>query len=313
MVLSPRSLAYARGGLASLLRNSIQPVHLDLITDSVADKTLLADEMAGLCRTDCHSWSVYAKGDLTGYEADAFARYPNVRAFRNGHPCWRKITDPVLLSREGEEMVLLDPDLYFPNRFSFEPTPQRGLLLMWQEPNCLYPPSVVSTAMREGIPLARHVDIGVAQWRAPVDLEWLEWLLDKLVVEQLPRAMHIEAIIWSALAMRLGGGYLAPKQWCCWRRSQTKRVLHKLGVPGWCLLRSEPFSGMKCFHAGGQAKNWVAQATERGWMDAGNLLDQPCQIRPFVELTPHLYQREQRVKHWLRRVGYYRVFQSAWQ
>ncbi len=64
-------------------------------------------------------------------------------------------------------MVLLDPDLYFPNTFRFEPTPEQGILLMWQRPNCLLPHKTVRAAMDAGIPLARHVDIGVAQWRGP--------------------------------------------------------------------------------------------------------------------------------------------------
>ena len=50
------------------------------------------------------------------------------------------MTDPLLLSRPGEEMLLLDPDLYFPNRFLFEATPSNGLSLMWQRPN-LPPPT----------------------------------------------------------------------------------------------------------------------------------------------------------------------------
>jgi hypothetical protein len=47
------------------------------------------------------------------------------------------ITDPLLLSCEDGEMVVLDPDIYFPNKFCFEATLNQGLLLMWQKPNCL--------------------------------------------------------------------------------------------------------------------------------------------------------------------------------
>jgi len=166
MVLSPRSLSYARDALESLFRNSVETLHLRLITDSPQDKEELSETMAALdSRT--HRWTVYAEQDMVAREDALFAEHSNLRAFRRGHPCWRKITDPLLLSDSGEELVLLDPDLYFPNRFQFEQTPQSGLLLMWQRPNCLYPPDVVRTAIDAGFRLAHHVDIGVAsRWWA---------------------------------------------------------------------------------------------------------------------------------------------------
>src|SRR5258708_28942032 len=109
-----------------------------------------------------------------------FARSPKIVSFRRGHPCWRKVTDPSLLSREGEEMIVLDPDIYFPNRFCFEESLHSGLLLMWQKPSCLLPASVVDNATRAGIPLAHHTAIGEAQWQMPIELALLDSLLDKL-------------------------------------------------------------------------------------------------------------------------------------
>ena len=153
--------------------------------------------------------------------------------------------------------MLLDPDLYFPNRFQFEETPQSGLLLMWQRPNCLYPPDVVSSAINKGIRLAHHVDIRVAHWRAAADLDWLDWLIGELGGLSLPRIMHVEAIVWAALAMQVGGGYLDPSYWKCWRRSPAKRVRIKLGASGTRILRSEPWGDLKCFHAGGEVKKWL--------------------------------------------------------
>jgi hypothetical protein len=311
MVLSPRSLGYASYALESLFRNSVEPIHLHLITDSFADREILTRKMTEDQKTGGHAWSVFTKEDLKEREAASFADYPKLRAFRDGHPCWRKITDPVLLSGAGDEMIVLDPDIYFPNRFTFETTLSEGLLLMWQKPNCLFPPAIVHGAMRQNIRLARHVDIGVAHWRAPVDLDWIEWLLDRLGSANFPRLMHIEAIVWAAIGMRIGGGYLPPDLWHCWHRSQPKRVLLKVGVSGRNVLRHEPFAKMKCFHAGGEAKNWIAGAEERGSLEGGNLLNQQGEILPFVELTPNLYRWEQRVKTCLKRLGYYNVFQSA--
>ena len=207
-------------------------------------------------------------------------------------------------------MILLDPDLYFPNRFQFEQTPETGLLLMWQKPCCLFPPEVVQTAIRAKVPLAHHVDIGVAHWRGPVDLEWLNWLIGALGAPHLPHSMHVEAIVWAAIAMRIGGGYLDPRFWVCWHRTQYKRVLRKLGVPGTFILGRENLAGAKCFHAGGEAKWWLPDAYERGMLDQNAELVEPSPMIPFVELTPAEYNSLQRNRRWLRRLGYYAVFQS---
>src|SRR6202043_1626974 len=130
----------------------------------------------------------------------------------------------------------------------------------WELPSCLLAADVVNNAMSAGIALAHHTDIGVAQWKMPVDLAWLDWLLGKLGSPNLPHSMHVESIVWAALAMRMGGGYLDPAKWVCWHRTQYKRVLVKLGVPGVSILKQEPFAEMKCFHAGGEAKWWLPSA-----------------------------------------------------
>jgi hypothetical protein len=314
MVISPVSLSYAHFSLESLFLNSAEPVHLHLITDSSADKDKLIEELTLRQNPAGHRCSVFAEDELADREASLFASYPNIRLFRHGHPCWRKITDPVLLSagseNDAEEMILLDPDIYFPNRFRFETTPRTGVLLMWQKPNCLMPSETVRAAMQKGIRLAHHVDIGVGAWRAPVNLDWLEWLLARLDIRSLRRYMHVEAIVWSALAMRIGGGYLDPQLWHCWHRSQPKRVLRKLGVAGVSLLRTEDFSAMKCFHAGGEAKWWLAEARQKGVLDQGEDLTMPGPILPFEELMPNSYRREQRMKDVLQRLGYYSVFRT---
>ncbi|MDU1804888.1 MAG: hypothetical protein E6813_15730, partial [Bradyrhizobium sp.] len=48
MVLSPRSLPYARLALRSLLRNSVEPFTLTLITDGPDDVRQLREELEGL-------------------------------------------------------------------------------------------------------------------------------------------------------------------------------------------------------------------------------------------------------------------------
>jgi hypothetical protein len=310
MVLSPRSLSYAKDALESLFNNSVEDLHLHLITDSISDKTELSEAIAAI-DAKAHRWTVYSEGDLASREAEVFGEHENLRAFRRGHPCWRKITDPLLVSAPGEEMVLLDPDLYFPNKFKFEPTPQSGLLLMRQGPNCLFPPEVVKTAIDGGIRLAHHVDIGVAHWRASADLSWLDWLIGRLSGKQLPRIMHVEAIVWAALAMRVGGGHLDPAYWKCWHRSPVKRVMTKLGVSGSHILKSEAWSSLKCFHAGGEAKWWLHAARKNGLLEGKSIHTEPGRVIPFVELTPAHYAREIAFKRVLQAVGYYQIFRTA--
>jgi hypothetical protein len=310
MVLSPRSLSYSRGALESLFSNSLEPIQLRLITDSKQDKEELS-EAVNVIDVGPHQWAVYSEEDLDDREAAIFAGHDNLRAFRRGHPCWRKITDPLLLSDPGAELVLLDPDLYFPNRFQFEETPQSGLLLMWQQPNCLYPPEVVNSAINKGIRLAHHVDIGVAHWRAAADLDWLDWLIGELGGSSLPRIMHVEAIVWAALAMQIGGGYLDPSYWKCWRRSPAKRVRIKLGASGTRILSSEPWGDLKCFHAGGEAKKWLQSVRDLGLLDSHATHSMPGRMFPFMELTPADYARERALKQVLQSLGFYHIFHSA--
>jgi hypothetical protein len=310
MVLSPRSLPYARLALASLFNNAEEPFELVLVTDSATDKQVLLDEVGTLeaGRFSKQRFAVFSEADLETREAEIFARYPNIKAFRRGHPCWRKVTDPILLSGGGQEMIVLDPDIYFPNRFCFEETLKDGLLLMWQKPSCLLPANVVDNAMRSGISLAHHTDIGVAQWTMPVDLAWLDWLLGKLGSPNLPRSMHVESIVWAALAMRMGGGYLDPSAWLCWRRTQFKRVARKLGTSGSAILRGEPWADIKCFHAGGEAKWWLSEAKNKGFLDSREVKSRKLSPLPFEELTPQVFAGIERRRLWLTRSGYYSLF-----
>ena len=312
MVLSPRSLSYASLALKSLFRNAAEPIHISLITDFIADTHRLTDELSklDLVGFSGRPWSVFGASELDEREDAEFAGFDNLRSFRRGHPCWRKITDPLLLTTEGQEMILLDPDLYFPNRFRFERTPEKGLLLMWQKPCCLIPPEVVQTAIRAKVPLAHHVDIGVAHWRSPVDLEWLNWLIGTLGAPHLSNSMHVEAIVWAAIAMRIGGGYLDPRVWVCWHRTQYKRMLRRLGAPGTFMLGLENLAGVKCFHAGGEAKWWLPDGYERGMLDQNGNIVEPSSIMPFLELTPTEYNSLQRNRRWLRRLGYYAAFRQ---
>lgn len=310
MLLSPRSLGYARDAVDSLFRHSMETIHLHLVTDSAQDKLELSEAVSQL-NAKHHQWTVYAEDDLSDREEQIFGQYANLRAFRRGHPCWRKITDPLLLSEPGAELVLLDPDLYFPNRFKFEETPKNGLLLMWQKPSCLLPPEVVRAAMGNNIPLAHHVDIGVAHWRADADLDWMDWLIGKLGGSSLPRIMHVEAIVWAAVAMRVGGGHLDPGYWKCWHRTQLKRIKKKLGVSGLHILSSEPWREIKCFHAGGEAKWWLHEARDKGMLDGHKEQIHAGQIIPFVELTPAHYERDQAMKRVLQALGYYQIFRAA--
>src|SRR5262249_12105586 len=125
MVLSPNALLYASLALKSLFSNAGELIHLSLITDSESDKERLSAELSALKNFGggADRRSVFSAADLDEREDVQFAKFKHLRSFRRGHPCWRKVTDPLLLAEAGQEMILLDPDLYFPNRFRFEPTP----------------------------------------------------------------------------------------------------------------------------------------------------------------------------------------------
>lgn len=311
-VLSARSLPYAKHAIASLFAHSLEPLSLFLITDSEADKHEIRQCVAAISVGEQHTWSVHSQAEADERAEDVLARYPSVHQFRLGHPCWRKLTDPMLFSGPHDEMVILDPDLYFPNRFSFERTPESGhLLLMWQPPSCLLPHEVVMSAYRSGIKLAHHVDIGVAQISNSIDLDWFEWLIVHLGGKDIPRAMHVEAIIWAAMAMRVGGGYLNPRHWYCWRYRQWKRVALRLGTSGEALLRLEDFSSTKCFHASGVAKWWIEKACEHGIFPEPASLTESSQAAPFEELTLTEYESDQRLKRLIRKLGYYRFMKPG--
>lgn len=312
VILSSNSLAYARKGFESLFQNAIEDIDLFLLTDTEADKQKLEDAISQIPNPRGHGVRVYDQTDAEERAQSMWARYPALLEFRHGHPCWHKVTDPLLYSTAGEEMIVLDPDLFFPNRFSFEPTPEKGVVTMWQRPSCLFPDSVVRETYAKGFRLAHHVDIGVAHMKEPIDLEWFNWFIEAIGGKHLPtHIMHIEAICWAALAMKMGGGYLDPDKWRCYQSSHWKRLALKLGSSSSRLLEMEDMKQLKCFHAGGKAKWWIVQDQNFNYKDRGQTWDQAVPLRPFVEMTEGRYKAEQSLKGLLRRTGYYSLINSS--
>jgi hypothetical protein len=311
-VLSAKALPYFKVCFESLIANSLDPLDISLITDSAEDKVELVENLSSYQDLKNHIFKVFDKEEMDVKAGVQFLQLNNIATFRNGHPCWRKITDPMLLAKPGEEMVLLDPDLYFPNKFTFETTPESQLLLMWQPPSCLQPHESVLAAFNASVTLAHHVDIGVAQWRRPADLTWLDWLLEQLGGENIPNSMFVEAIVWSAIGMKYGGGHLNRKHWRCWYNSHWKRILIKRGFPLTRLLQMENLSQIKCLHATGPCKWWVKEAYEAGLLTSNNRFDKTLKIKPFEELTPRWYQLERDVKGLLKKMGYYSFINPKW-
>lgn len=307
-VMSARSLPYARFAISSLLANSCESLNLTFVTDEESDRVDIVKALAEVHQPAQHAIAIRIKAEIDDLAREQWAGLPNLTQFREGHPCWRKITDPLLLAKDDEEMIILDPDLYFPNRFEFEATPQSGVLLMWQPPSCLLPDDTVMNAYRQHLKLAHHVDIGVAHARKNLDLAWLDKAIGKLADgKPLPRAMHVEAIVWAAIAMKEGGAYLDPELWHCYRNSQWKRAALKLGVSGESLLRTENFSAMKCFHGGGPAKWWIPGFLDAKQMPAARELPAQARFNGFEELTAHEYEAGQRLKRIARKLGYYKL------
>lgn len=311
-VLSARSLPYAKLAFSSLDDRCIEPFEITIITDSADDQRLIEEEVAPLASAPAvkarRVWRVVDKAAADERAAHVYEHHPGLQTFRNGHPCWRKITDPVLFAGPGEEMIVLDPDLYFPNDFDFEPTPRTGIALMWQRPHCLLPPQCVEAAMKGGFPLAHHTDIGVAQLRNDLDLDWLQALVETLGGPAIPRMMHVESIVWAAMAMARGGHYLDPALWHCWENAHWKRLALKLQLPGERLLGIEPFASIKCFHGGGKAKWWVPRRIALLGPDVPRRVVGPGRTPSFTALTAKAYADRERLKRIAAQVGYYRIF-----
>jgi hypothetical protein len=303
--LAASSLPYASLCIRSLAANLDGYEAIHLLTDSPGDQEQLQQAFGGLKRI-----KVQLSDELWEGGGNSMRKYAGLEKLRKGHPCWRKLTDPMLLAREGDEVVIVDPDVYFVRRLSFEKVGDGTLRLMWQKPNCLLPFSVVQAAFAKGIPMADHVDIGIAQYRSPLDLEWLNWLVGSL--GEMPRVMHVEAILWSCLAMRMGGGYLNPDRWLCWANTQWKRVLKKAGATPERMLNAEDFRSCVAFHAGGTAKMWLAAP------GAGELLEQlsalpggkplaAATVRPFVPFTKEKFEWLRNRGRVLKAMGYYKL------
>ena len=313
IVLSSRSMPYASRCIRTLLDNCLENVKLTLITDDPEDKTEIEKQVKLICKGREKQWTVYSKIELDDLAKEKFGAYQGYLKFRDGHPCWRKITDPLILADKDEELIILDPDLYFPNKFTFEPTLMSGVQLMYQGPNCLLPPEAVEQTFSLCGTLVDHVDIGIAQLRSgSVDMQWLDWLVSSMESEKYTNYMHIEAIVWSAIAQKIGGGYFNAKAWRCWQRGQVKRVLIALGVKGHQLIRLEPLSKIKCIHVSGPSKWWVDEAESKGTLkEQGHKYDQPTGIVGYIELTKQKFQRMQKMKDTFRKLGYYKLTKSG--
>jgi len=308
--LGASSLPYASICIRSLADKLLGDQHIHLLTDSPQDRIQLQEAFADIARIQVH-WS----DELWAGPGNAMRRFPGIVRLRDGHPCWRKLTDPMLLARDGDEVVVIDPDVYFFRPFVFEPLGDASLRLMWQRANCLLPYSVVEAAFTRDISLADHVDIGIAQYRAPLDLEWLDWAITTLGT--LPtNVMHVEAVLWSSLAMRMGGGYLDSTLWRCWENSQFKRIRRKLGATPAQMLALEDFSRAIAFHAGGTAKYWLAAPGSEEQIKYFSTLPSTGTasgkaLQPFVPFTAKKFEWLKNRARWLDALGYYRFVGAA--
>lgn len=299
-VFGARALRYAKPCLLSLLRNCIDPVQLTIITDSSDDadtinSALASPEADGRIR-------VFTAADSDERAKIHYAGLDNVAWFRSGHPCWRKITDTVLFSEPNVEQILIDPDVYFPNRFRFDRTPQTGVLLMRQKPNCLFPPNAVRATFRAGYSLADKTDIGIAQLVQPIDGQWLDQFVATVGRENLPAwSMHIESIVWAAWAMRAGGGYLNPAIWKCWHNAYWKRAAIKFGMVPWRAVADERFQDYNCFHATGPAKDMLLSLLTRAAIPCSESHFPPTLNSPFLPYSRVSFEFDRFIKGLFRR------------
>ncbi|PQO45974.1 hypothetical protein [Blastopirellula marina] len=308
--MNSRSIAYAQICLNSLLQNSLDPLHLVVIGDDDND----AQKVQSFCDTlvplvpSQHKIDVIGKSAIDKIATSALDRYPLTRMFREGHPCWRKLTDPLLLA-QSDELIVIDPDVFFPNIFQFPKTPNNGVLLMWQSSNCLHPPDAVRTAFTVGLALADHTDIGVCQFqRGSVTLQLLESILGSFGDFDFPRSAHIESIIWAAIALEIGGGYLAPNRWICWNHSLYKRIAIRLGANPSSYLQGLNLSEAYCLHLGGKIKTFAPNAFSDYKFGEQPLDAYDSATAPFQPYSISKFERKMRTRQLIRAAGFYAVF-----
>ena len=309
MCMGSFALPYAEKAISSLLQNVLEPVELTILTDGADDKAKVVEAISQHSFPEGRTWRAFSEEECAAEAERQWADYPALRKFRAGHPCWRKISDPLLFTEGSDEIIVLDPDLYFPGPFTFEPTPEEGILLMWQRNNCLFPPEAVWRVFEKGYKLANHVDIGAAQLRGDtIDLQWFSDFVTDLQTEEFEQFMHIEAIFWAALGMTVGGGYYDKDAWFCWQRGQLKRVAVALGLPGPMTLGYEPIEAAKCAHLSGPSKWWMAELNRSGKLrERMEAMDAPTPVTPFIELTEENYASEQKRKTFAKKLGYQKL------
>jgi hypothetical protein len=128
--------------------------------------------------------------------------------------------------------------------------------------------------------------------------------------------MHVEAILWSCLAMRMGGGYLDSDRWYCWANTQRKRILKKVGASPARMLKAEDLRSRLAFHAGGTAKAWLAApGAEVLLKELAGLPDvEPPgaeKVRPFVPFTNEKFEWLRKRARVLEGIGYYKLIGGA--
>lgn len=309
-VMGKSSLPYAERCVASLLRSTTESLVVMILTDSPEDAAVVDKAIRPHFDGTRHSLRIVDEVEAGKHAAVYYKDFPAIRQFREGHPCWRKVTDPQMYSEWGQEVIILDPDVYFPNPFAFEEPPEFGIALMWQRPNCLLPEEVVRRAFRQNIALADHTDIGVCQYYAPLHLWVLEDLVKRLSEEPLPRSMHIESIVWAALAAQSGGGLFLPQIYHCYRNTIWRRIARRFGRSGVDSLRRINHQNLTAFHAGGEAKHWLVDAEAAGVL--GPLRSAPLRHSPklrYVPFRPGKFERKFFVRRLAAKTGLSRLWQ----
>src|SRR5262249_36930747 len=104
--LPASSLPYASLCIRSLAENLDGDDAIHLLTDTPRDQEQLQQAFADLKRIKVH-----VSDELWEDGGNPMRKYAGLEKLRKGHPCWRKLTDPMLLAPEGYELVIVDPDV----------------------------------------------------------------------------------------------------------------------------------------------------------------------------------------------------------
>jgi hypothetical protein len=190
--------------LGSLLRESAEPLRLQIHDDGSLDREDLERLAAGLGEP-----AVVSRREADERLEDLLSFHPAARAFRRENPLGLKLLDTVFLAPAGE-LAYCDSDVLFLRPFSglFALPEGAGSLFMHDSQNA-YSVRSWHLLRERRLRLAARVNSGVLAFRTRLfDLDLLEWFLGHPEYRFAP--VWVEQTAWALLGQAAGCRLLDP-------------------------------------------------------------------------------------------------------